>query len=128
MDMVVLYICFGICFVCFAIRTSYHVLKNRGSELAESSRFTRALFVVMFLLWSSWVGMVLGDPYEMSVPEWLRYVGLAAFIIGVAFFIVAHANVMGGETQAQGFATRGLYSKLRHPMYYGFILLSLIHI
>jgi protein-S-isoprenylcysteine O-methyltransferase Ste14 len=29
---------------------------------------------------------------------------------------------MGGESQGQGLATKGLYSKLRHPMYYGFIL------
>jgi len=29
----IFYILFGICFICFAIRTLYYVLANKGSEL-----------------------------------------------------------------------------------------------
>jgi len=122
MGTVAFYIFFGICFIGFAMRTSHYVLKNRGSKLAESSKVIKTLFVTMFFLWFGWFGMVFNDPYEMNLASWLRYTGLAIFIIGVSFFIIAHMNLMGGERQGQGLATKGLYSRLRHPMYYGFIL------
>jgi len=104
------------------MRTSHYVLKNRGSELAENSRVIKTLFIVMFILWFGWFGMVFIDPYEMNLTGWLRYTGLALFIIGILFFIIAHVKLMGIESQGQGLVTNGIYSRIRHPMYYGFIL------
>jgi protein-S-isoprenylcysteine O-methyltransferase Ste14 len=119
MELAVFYTFFGTCFICFAIRTLHCVLKNRGGEIAESSRVVKAIFVVMFFVWSGWTGMVLGDPYEMHPATWLRYTGLAVFIIGVSFFIIGHVRIVGGGSQ--GLVTGGIYSKLRHPVYTGFI-------
>ena len=120
METVIFYLFFGICFICFSLRTTHHLLKNRGNELAESGKVIKALYFVMFFLWTSWVGMAIGDLYEMNLADWVRYTGLAVFIVGVLFFIIAHVKIMGVESQ--GLATGGIYSRLRHPMYYGFIL------
>ena len=120
MGTVIFYIFFGICFICYAVRTTHYVLKNRGSELAENSKVIKILFGVMFFLWFGWFGMVFNDPYEMNLTGWLRYIGLAIFIIGISFFIITHMKITGVESK--GLVTGGIYSKLRHPMYYGFIL------
>ena len=120
METLLFYIAFGVCFVCFAIRTSYYVLANRGSELTENRKFITTLFVVMFFLWFSWFFMSFNDPYEMNLPSWLRYTGLALFIIGFCLFLFSHRTIKGQN--GDKLTTGGIYSKIRHPMYFGFII------
>ena len=120
MGTLIFYIFFGVCFICFAIRTCYHVLANRESELAENKRFMTMLFVMMFFLWFSWFWMSFNDPYRMNLPAWARYTGLIFFIIGVFLFIFSHLKISGQETDK--LSTTGIYSKIRHPMYLGFII------
>jgi len=57
MNILIFYVFFGVCFICFVIRSSYYVLANRGNELAESKRFITILFAVMFILWFAWFFM-----------------------------------------------------------------------
>ena len=120
METLIFYIFFGVCFICFTIRTSYYVLANRGSRLAENKKFITILFVMMFFLWFSWFWMSFNDPYEMDLPLWVRYIGLAIFIIGFSLFIFSHLKIRGQENDK--LITSGIYSKIRHPMYLGFII------
>ena len=120
MEMLIFYISFGVCFVCYAIRTSYYVLANRGSEFVENKKFVIFLFITMFFLWFSWFYLSFNDLYKMSLPSWVRYTGLALFIIGVFPFLFSHIIIRGQETDK--LITTGIYSKIRHPMYYGFII------
>jgi len=120
METLIFYLFFGACFICFAIRTSYYLLANGGSELAENKRFITILFVTMFFLWFAWFWMAFNDPYEMNLPYWTSYSGLAFFIIGFFFFIFSHVKIRGQETDK--LVTTGIYSKIRHPMYLGFII------
>ena len=120
MDALFFYIFLGMCFICFMLRTSYAVLENRGSKFAQNSKLKRPLLVVMFFLWFSWFGMSFHDQYEMNFPLWARYIGLAIFIIGFSVFAISHFHIKGVESGKliQG----GIYSKIRHPMYSGFII------
>lgn len=120
LEYILFYILFGVCFICFSLRTSYHVLQNRGSKLVEDKRLQRLIMIVMFFLFSSWVYMVLGDPYGMNLPSSVRYIGLAISIIGVFLFAISHLGIKGLESDK--LVTSGLYSKIRHPMYFGFIM------
>jgi len=124
MEILPFYIAFGFCFICFAIRTSYHVLANRGSKLADNRRFITILFVIMALLWFAWFFMSLNDPYRMNLPSWARYTGLAVFIVGFLLFILSHtvfrSLAKGQETDK--LVTTGIYSKIRNPMYLGFVI------
>jgi protein-S-isoprenylcysteine O-methyltransferase Ste14 len=124
MGTLIFYILFGVCFVCFAIRTAYHVLVNRESRLAENKRVITVLFVIMFFLWFSWFYISFNDPYEMNLPSWARYFGLAIFIIGVLLFILAHTifRPLARGQETDKFVTSGIHSKIRHPMYLGFII------
>ena len=124
MEILLFYIAFGVCFVCFAIRTSYHILANKGNTLAENKKLTTVTLVVMALLWFSWFYISLSDPYKMSLPLWVRCAGLAVFIIGFCLFILSHtvfrSLARGQETDE--LVTTGIYSKIRNPMYLGFII------
>jgi len=98
LGILIFYIFFGVCFICYAIRTSYYVLTNRGSKLTENKRFITILLVVMFFLWFAWFGMSFNDPYKMNLPSWARYLGLAFFILGFFFFIFSHVKIRGQKT------------------------------
>jgi len=120
METLIFYILFGICFICFATRTSYYVLANRRSRLAENKKLVTVLFVTMFFLWFSWFWMSFNDPYKMNLPSWARYTGLAFFMIGFCLFIFSRLKIRGQETDK--LIISGIYSKIRHPMYLGFII------
>ena len=120
MNILIFYISFTVCFICYAIRTAYYTLANRGSKLVESKRFITVLLVVMFFLWFAWFCMISSDPYRMNLPSVARYTGLAFFVIGACFVILSHVKIRGQETDK--LVTSGIYSKIRHPMYLGFII------
>ncbi|MFC1909086.1 methyltransferase family protein [Chloroflexota bacterium] len=124
MNTLIFYVFFGVCFICFVIRSSYYVLANRGNELAESKRFITILFAVMFILWFAWFFMSFNDPYRMNLPFWARYTGLAVFIVGFLFFILSHTifRSLSKGQETDKLVTTGIYSKIRNPMYLGFII------
>jgi protein-S-isoprenylcysteine O-methyltransferase Ste14 len=78
----------------------------------------------MFILWLTWFWMVSSDPYKMNLPSGARYTGLALFIAGVSLFVLSHTVfrplTKGQETEE--LVTNGIYLKIRHPMYLGFII------
>ncbi len=78
------------------------------------------LVIVMFLLWFAWFYMTFRDPYQMALPSWARYTGLAFFIVGALLYILSHVKTRGHEPGE--LITAGIYSKIRHPMYIGFII------
>jgi len=114
-------IAFATCFICFMFRTAFNILKYRKSKWAENKNIFRGILVVMFILWFSWGQMVFYDPIKMNIPDLVRYVGLALFIIGVSLFILSHIKLKGFEDKGH-LVTEGIYSKIRNPMYLGFIL------
>ena len=120
MDAPFFYIFLGTCFICFILRTSYAVLENKGSKLADNKKVLKLLFVVMFFLWFSWFGMLFHDQWAMNLPLWARYIGLTIFIVGFSVFAISHLHIRGVESDK--FTKRGIYSKIRHPMYSGFII------
>jgi protein-S-isoprenylcysteine O-methyltransferase Ste14 len=74
----------------------------------------------MGLLWCAWFSMNFSDPLRIAVPLVVRIIGLVLFIIGTVFVILSHIHIPGyGTSQLR---TTGMYSKIRHPMYFGFIL------
>ena len=75
----------------------------------------------MRILLQKWSFTVrIDNPYEMHLPSWARYTGLAFFIIGFFLFIFSHVKIRGQETDK--LVTTGIYSKIRHPMYLGFTI------
>ena len=115
------WIWFVICFACFAIRTLYNYVNHRGCKISSKKPMITTIYIVMGVLWFSWFQMNFIDPVKISLPLWLRMLGLLFFIIGVSFFLFAHAGMRRLRNEGQ-LVTSGIYSKIRNPMYLGFIL------
>jgi protein-S-isoprenylcysteine O-methyltransferase Ste14 len=79
----------------------------------------------MAVLWISWFLLCSVDVYRVSVPEAVRYFGLLLAIVGVIIFIAALLTIKTLENYDGDLITKGIYSKIRHPMYLGFILWSI---
>ena len=115
------FIWFGICFVCYMIRTVFNVLNYKKSPLAENKKIVNSIFIFMGILWFSWFQMCFSDPIKMNIPGWIRYIGLLLFLIGVFLFIFSHKKLKGFEDKGE-LMRGGVYSKIRNPMYLGFII------
>ena len=115
----IFFIFFGICFICYILRTSFHILENRKSNLVKSKKLPSILSIIMFFLWFSWFGMSFLDPIKMNL-FWIKYIGLILFVIGFVFVILSHIKIPKFESKK--LIITGIYSKIRHPMYLGFIL------
>lgn len=105
-------------------RTGYEILKKRGRVDRGSKVVFACVFAAMSLMWMSWFGMCPLDPLQFPLPEILRRVGLGVLVAGVGLVIGAFFQLRGLENIAH-LVTSGLFSKIRHPMYTGFILLIL---
>lgn len=110
----------GICFLCHAARTAYNVLSHRKHPLADSKVIVNSVYAVMGVLWFSWFQMCFADPLRISIPAWLRYAGLLAFMAGIALFLISHLGLRGVADRGK-LVTTGIYSRVRNPMYLGFI-------
>jgi protein-S-isoprenylcysteine O-methyltransferase Ste14 len=112
---------FGVCFSCFAFRTAFSALQSREGKFAEDRRLCRAASVAMLVLWFTWFYTVFDDPFGIHLPEGVRYMGLAVFVTGVLLVMASHVRLEGFKHEGM-LVTGGIYSKIRNPMYLGFIL------
>ena len=98
---------FGVCFVCYAIRTVFNVMIYHKHPWLENKKIMRFIFLVMGILWYSWFSMCFSDPVRMSIPDWIRYAGFIFFLTGVFLFLFAHIKMRGRLIQEQNRGSLG---------------------
>jgi protein-S-isoprenylcysteine O-methyltransferase Ste14 len=103
------------------VRDAYELLKKSGRIDTHDARVFALVFASMCVMWVSWFCMGFLDSIRPDVPTALRWLGLAVVILG---FVVAVAGLwqLRGLENVDHLVTAGLFSKIRHPMYVGFIL------
>ena len=111
----------GICFLCYVIRTVFNILAHNKNPLAEKRIIVWSIYVIMGILWFSWFEMCFFDPFKINIPVLIRCFGLLLFITGVFLFIFSHIKLKGFEEKGE-LITSGIFSKIRNPMYLGFII------
>jgi protein-S-isoprenylcysteine O-methyltransferase Ste14 len=109
------------CILAYLSRGAYEILKDKGLLRPNGSTFL-VMFANMALLWLSW-GFVCGlDPHVVHFHLAIRLVGLSLFGTGIVLFLVGLLTLRTLESYEGDLVTTGIYSKIRHPMYLGFIL------
>jgi protein-S-isoprenylcysteine O-methyltransferase Ste14 len=105
--------------LCLAIRSSYELLKEAGKVNPKSKLVFALIFTAMCALWVSWFALCPLDPFQVSLPNAVRWGGLALFATGMILAIGALLQLRGLEN-IDHLITTGLFTKIRHPMYTGF--------
>lgn len=103
------------------VRSIYEILKHK--KILKPNKTTFAIiFPNMGLLWASWIALCQYDINKIELPVIINYFGALLFLIGLIVFITALLTIKTLESYDGDLITKGIYSKIRHPMYLGFIL------
>ena len=108
------------CLVRLAIRTGYELLKKAGRVDPKSKVVFAVVFAAMCLMLLSWPFLGPLDPLLLSLPGIVRRVGLAGWVVGLDLAVGGLIQLKGLEN-IDHLVTSGLFSRLRHPMYTGFV-------
>jgi len=111
----------GLCLVGLAIRTGYELLKRAGRVNPKDKLVFSAVFAGMILMLTSWFVMCPSDPWRVGLPAVVRWVGLSGLVAGLGMALAGMLQLRGLEN-IDHLVTNGLFSKIRHPKYAGFIL------
>jgi protein-S-isoprenylcysteine O-methyltransferase Ste14 len=109
-----------VCISTHIIRSVYEILKHK--QMLKPGKLSFAvMFTNMMLLWVSWVFLCSYDTYKIVLPAFIRYLGLAITVFGLVLFLSGMFTIKTLESYDGDLIKSGVYSKIRHPMYTGFI-------
>ena len=111
----------GLCLISLMIRTSYELLKKAGKLGTKNKVIFALVFVAMCLMLASWPVMGPLDPWRIPCPGIVVWIGFGVVTAALALMIGGLAQLRGLEN-IDHLVTTGLFSRLRHPMYAGFVL------
>ena len=109
-----------ICVLTHIVRAVYEVLKHKKIIVAGKLSFA-IIFTNMAVLWISWFLLCSADVYKINLPPVVGYIGITLTLLGAGLFFTALFTIKTLETYNGNLITKGIYSKVRHPMYLGFI-------
>ena len=114
------WILFCLFVACHVIRTTYELLKKRGTITEKNKPAFIIVLIAMIALWVSWFGMCPIDPFRVDLPPFIRMTGFALFVLGLVLAVTALIQLRGVE-HVDRLVTKGLFAVTRHPMYIGFV-------
>ena len=115
---------FAMAIVCSAthiVRLAYELLKHK-QEIKPGKLSFIIIFSNMLILWVSWFLLCRYDLHKIDLPVIIRYTGLSLSLLGLIAFLAGLITIKTLESYDGDLITSGIYSKIRHPMYFGFIL------
>jgi protein-S-isoprenylcysteine O-methyltransferase Ste14 len=111
----------GVCLIGLGTRTGYEMLKRAGTVGTKNKWIFALVLVAMLLFLGSWPIMTSKDIHLLDLPGPNQWLGTSQVIIGIGLAIGGLAQLRGLEN-IDHLVTTGIYAKIRHPMYSGFIL------
>jgi protein-S-isoprenylcysteine O-methyltransferase Ste14 len=104
-----------------AIRTVYEFLKKAGRIDSRNQVVFSVVFFGMTTMLGSWVFLGYFDPLRLAPPPLVSWSGALLAAAGAALALSGVLRLRGLENITH-FVTDGIYGRLRHPMYTGFML------
>ena len=115
------YIIISVCILTLFIRDYYEFLKYRNKINTKNKVVFAIVFIAMGLMLTSWIIMGAYDPFRIILPLYIKWIGIGFLLVGFALVFIAIFKLKGIEN-IDHLVTNGIFSKIRHPMYTGFIL------
>lgn len=110
-----------LCLSGLIIRTGYELLKEAGRVDPRSKAVFAVVFMGMSLVLMTWPFLGLFDPIPFHFPGAVHWAGLLVLVTGIGLAVGGVMQLRGLEN-IDHLVVGGLFAKLRHPMYTGFIL------
>ncbi len=111
----------GVCLGGLIIRTSYELCKKMGYIGTKNIFIFAVVFAAMCAMLISWPFISHADPVKINLPDIIKWIGLIAAIAGISLTFGGLLQLKKLEN-TDHLVTTGLFTKIRHPMYTGFIL------
>lgn len=122
---IVFSIAFALCLISYILHTIFHALAYRGSRLVESNTANVILTMPIGIGYLCWVVMLFIDPIRIDINRYIAIpLGLIIGLIGFALFLLSTIQKKGFD-ELDYLVKKGVYSRLRHPMYVGTILMHI---
>jgi protein-S-isoprenylcysteine O-methyltransferase Ste14 len=111
-----------LCLVSYILRLAAHISNyKKGVDVFHF----HALLIFTFLGYLGWGYWCGNDPVKMNIPFSFS-VPLGAALAGIGFALFLYSEIKKhGVGQEEELVTMGIYSKIRHPMYIGLVLLHI---
>ena len=109
------------CIITHLVRLVYEILKHKQVLKASKLSFV-LIFINMIILWISWILLCRFDILKISLPDIIRYMGISLAGVGLIAFLTGLLTIKTLESYEGDLIKTGIYSIIRHPMYFGFIL------
>ena len=108
-----------LCLLSYTLRLAAHIsIYRRGTSGLRS----HLLSIVTFLGYFGWGYWSSTDPVKMNISTSVSVpIGVALAVIGFGLFLYTEIK-KHGVGEADQLVTKGIYSKIRHPMYIGLVL------
>lgn len=111
----------SLCLLGLLIRDSYELLKQAGRLDPKNNAIFAVVVVAMGAMLLSWPVMCPLDPWRSAVPGLVQWTGWGLIALAAVLAVGALFQLRGVEN-IDHLVTTGLFARLRHPMYAGFIL------
>lgn len=112
----------ALCLLSYSLRLAAHVISYTGGSTVINFRLILIVTFLGYFGWGFWSG---NDPVKMNIPSSVSIpVGVTLTAVGLGLFLYSELE-KHGVGDADELATTGIYSKIRHPMYIGLVLLHL---
>ena len=109
-----------ICLFGYVFHTVTHYFEHKGREINLPHIFFE---IVIFAGYAAWFHMVFSDPFKIEFSHGY-YIGMVIGVIGLLMFILSVISKKGFREEKH-LVTKGIYSKIRNPMYLGTILMHI---
>ncbi len=109
------------CLCSYSVRLAIHFISYKKQREISKKVISFSL-VAVFLGYLGWGFWSIADPVKMGLDKVYTYsIGIPLTVLGFGLFFYSDIAKMG-VTDKEALVTKGLYSKIRHPMYIGIIL------
>lgn len=122
LELVLMAVGIALCVAGYALRLAVHVQTYNRKPATVPMGVVIVVVFFGYFGWAFWCG---ADPVKMNIPSAISIpIGSVLTVLGIGLFLYSEIT-KHGVADSDELVTTGIYSKFRHPMYIGLLLMHL---